>query len=166
MNCPAKTDPIIGDGHNQSPNALCADLTTRSDLGRVANARIQREHRLGDHVTPNDVEIIPQQPVSDVDLENGQLDGRDTVLAPENKEKSELASTHNAEMTTSQGVTRQSIWQEWSGNTMRVARTYCKFIGPGFMVSVVCISHRRSQSVAGVLTCVRHISIPGTTQPT
>ncbi|KAF2720151.1 natural resistance-associated macrophage protein [Polychaeton citri CBS 116435] len=50
MNCPSRTDtePVVEDGYNQSPNALSRDLTTRSDMNGVANARLQRGHRIDD----------------------------------------------------------------------------------------------------------------------
>src|SRR4051812_44937606 len=38
--CPSRTDePYEGEGHNQSPNHLAADLTTNQDLNGIANAR-------------------------------------------------------------------------------------------------------------------------------
>ena len=47
MNCPSRTDALIEDGMNQSPNAFAPDITTRSDFGQIANARLQRDHRVG-----------------------------------------------------------------------------------------------------------------------
>ncbi|RFU27725.1 hypothetical protein B7463_g8621, partial [Scytalidium lignicola] len=42
MNCPSRTDEPEGDGFNQNPNPLAADLTTRQDLNGIANTRILR----------------------------------------------------------------------------------------------------------------------------
>ncbi|KAK0631091.1 natural resistance-associated macrophage protein-domain-containing protein [Bombardia bombarda] len=41
--CPSRTDePYEGEGHNQSPNHLSADLTTNQDLNGIANSRHTR----------------------------------------------------------------------------------------------------------------------------
>lgn len=41
--CPSRTDePYEGQGHNQSPNHLAADLTTNQDLNGIANSRETR----------------------------------------------------------------------------------------------------------------------------
>ncbi|KAH8812015.1 natural resistance-associated macrophage protein-domain-containing protein [Xylogone sp. PMI_703] len=42
MNCPSRTDEPEGDGFNQNPNPLAADLTTRQDLNGIANIRVLR----------------------------------------------------------------------------------------------------------------------------
>ena len=47
MNCPSRTGGIVEDGVNQSPPPFAPDLTTRSDFGPIANARLQRDHRVG-----------------------------------------------------------------------------------------------------------------------
>ena len=47
MNCPSRTDAIVEDGMNQNPNEFAPDITTRSDFGQIANARTQRDHRVG-----------------------------------------------------------------------------------------------------------------------
>ncbi|KAH9203402.1 hypothetical protein DL95DRAFT_399370 [Leptodontidium sp. 2 PMI_412] len=39
MNCPSRTEEPEGDGFNQNPSSLSADLTTREDLNGIANAR-------------------------------------------------------------------------------------------------------------------------------
>ncbi|TVY39780.1 Manganese transporter [Lachnellula subtilissima] len=42
MNCPSRTEEPEGDGFNQNPSSLAADLTTRQDLNGIANTRILR----------------------------------------------------------------------------------------------------------------------------
>ncbi|GAB7364092.1 hypothetical protein MBLNU230_g4644t1 [Neophaeotheca triangularis] len=66
MNCPSKTDPEMESEWNQNPNALNGDMTTRSDMSRMANARHHRGHRLDDDGADNSVELVTlQQPAID-----------------------------------------------------------------------------------------------------
>ena len=146
MNCPAKTEPIVGDGHNQNPNALCSDLTTRSDLGRVANARLQREHLLSDPKQPCDNEIIPAPPSTSEEQHDGERGGEHgedygAGLRTEEQEKKELESSSGAEHNAGREGRPQGPWKKGSSKVLNVLRTYLKFVGPGFMVSVV--SHKR-----------------------
>ena len=142
MNCPAKTEPIVPDGHNQSPNELSSDLTTRSDLGRVANARFQREHRLSDPQEPVDPAIIAQPPLAEP---HEKVKGRsgDCAESREEQEKNESRSENNVQRTVNQAQDPHTpVWRRWSLNVSRVLRTYTKFIGPGFMVAVVSFNLR------------------------
>ena len=142
MNCPAKTEPILPDGHNQSPNALSSDLTTRSDLGRVANARRQREHRLSDPQQPGDAEIIALPHSNDPpDNRHGKTgDGaNDAADLRQEHEKVGLGSERDAVGggSTARRGTGPPIWRRWPARVFHILRTYCKFVGPGFMISVV-----------------------------
>ena len=134
MNCPAKTEPILPDGHNQSPNDLCSDLTTRSDLGKLANARLQREHRLSDPDGASDEQIIPQPPSNDVhekDAECNKVGG---------DEKKQSGEKHGeACQVAAEGAPdpKRPIVVQWILKVARVMKTYAKFMGPGFMVAVV-----------------------------
>lgn len=46
MNCPSQADSIYTEGWNQNLNNLNADATTEANLSHVANARLQRDHRI------------------------------------------------------------------------------------------------------------------------
>ncbi|KAK3054104.1 NRAMP-like transporter smf-3 [Extremus antarcticus] len=139
MNCPAKTDPIVGDGHNQNPDVLCPELTTRSDLGRIANARKQtgRDHRLSDPETSSDPAVIPQSPSNQPD--NLSVADRAGVIAPQEQEKggSKVAVSGQPERPSRR---RPSSWWKGAGTrTIAVLRKYVRFMGPGFMISVAYI---------------------------
>lgn len=122
------------DGHNQSPNDLCSDLTTRSDLGRLANARLQREHRLSDPDGTSDTQIIPQPPAAEVH-EKGELRTGDGV-----DEKEQSNAVANEAISVGAGGDpgpKKSMLARGALKTGKVMKTYTKFMGPGFMVAVV-----------------------------
>ncbi|KAK5174213.1 NRAMP-like transporter smf-3 [Saxophila tyrrhenica] len=138
MNCPAKTDPIVSDGHNQNPDVLCPELTTRSDLGRIANARKQRDYRLSDPQLSSNAEIIPQPPVGQTD--NELMDGGDGgVVREEEHKKEEHNSEANGQGRDAGGRAPGSPWKRLGSKTLGVLRKYLRFMGPGFMVSVAYI---------------------------
>ena len=135
MNCPAKTEPILPDGHNQSPNDLCSDLTTRSDLGRMANARQHRTHKLSDPAESGDAEIITQMDAAQPP-DPGEISKADGAMSIRSTEK------HTTNLSTSSPPPTEApapFYRSWRQNTIKVLRTYLKFIGPGFMVSVAYI---------------------------
>ena len=137
MNCPAKTDPVVSDGHNQNPDDLCSDLTTRNDLGKVANARLQREHRLSDPHDSTNAEIIAQTDAIEED-EIGRPPSKEGTRSLEEKDNWQSMSQQNiADGAHANGNPETPIWRGWLSRALKVPRTYCKFIGPGFMVSVV-----------------------------
>ena len=139
MNCPAKTEPILPDGHNQNPNALCSDLTTRNDLGKVANARLQREHRLDDPQGTIDTEIIAQAPSIEVD-ENGKTEGGDGARSEKEQEMDEFKSEQNVHCNVgSNPEPQRPLWTRPLRKALKMLRTYTKFIGPGFLVAVAYI---------------------------
>lgn len=139
MNCPSKTDPVVPDGHNQSPNDLSSDLTTRSDLGNIANARLQREHRLSDSQQPIDESIIAEAPSIDGHESRKPRGGDCTASQDDTKEKAlKLDYTGNNDGRSNAGP-HTAFWRRWIQNVFRVLRTYVKFVGPGFMVAVAYI---------------------------
>lgn len=136
MNCPAKTEPILPDGHNQSPNDLCSDLTTRSDLGKLANARLQREHRLSDPDETSDTQIIPQPPTDGVDergISASSDGGGDEKLGDVELKHAERFDVAEDDIP----GPKTSILARWTLQIGKVIKTYVKFMGPGFMVAVV-----------------------------
>ena len=167
MNCPAKTEPILPDGHNQNPNALCSDLTTRSDLGRVANARLQREHRLSDPQEAVDAEIIAQPP-SAVVHEKTRLETGGGAGSQNGRKKDESGMDENVQDNASiDPDPRSPAWKRLVFNALRVLRTYIKFVGPGFMVAVVYFIFSSRYHIHLMLTSLfRHILTPETMQQT
>ena len=67
MNCPSRTDAIVEDGMNQNPNEFAPDITTRSDFGQIANARTQRDHRVGVGEATDTEGVDLQQPTKGPD---------------------------------------------------------------------------------------------------
>ncbi|EPE33726.1 hypothetical protein GLAREA_06739 [Glarea lozoyensis ATCC 20868] len=121
MNCPSRTEePLEGDGMNQNPNSLSADLTTRNDLNGIANTRalrrIESEIRTTESVEPD----------------GGTVEGR---------EKGEWR-----EVVVGGGGRGGSVVGDDEGGrgnrfvrAREMAVTFGKFIGPGFMIAVAYI---------------------------
>jgi metal iron transporter len=144
MNCPAKTEPIVSDGHNQNPYILCPELTTRSDLGKIANARLQREHSLRDPEDASNTEVMSQPP-SKQENDNRMVAGEKVgggggggkVGVPQEQEKSCSTVRNRGLFARPDGQSPKDIWRKWPSKVLKVLRTYLKFVGPGFMVAVV-----------------------------
>ncbi|TKA73842.1 hypothetical protein B0A55_07619 [Friedmanniomyces simplex] len=148
MNCPSKTDPEVPDGWNQNPNDLNGDTTTRSDLSRIANARLQRDHRLRDQdVAAVELVALQQQTAEEGKAANA---GRSGVKDNSDERASETGemmleqTLGTADPTTSgdspgSGAPKLSFWQRWLRQCTHVLLKYVKFIGPGFLISVAYI---------------------------
>lgn len=142
MNCPSRVDPIIEDGYNQNPNALNADATTRADMDHMANARLQRDHRIDPANGPTS-EIEPPNEQNTTEEEDKAiklkaLDEQGHVTVNKGKSPDSVAGTP------SRGVAaRAANWRTtgrgFSKKALAVLRRYAKFIGPGFMVAVAYI---------------------------
>ncbi|KAK0622513.1 natural resistance-associated macrophage protein-domain-containing protein [Immersiella caudata] len=152
--CPSRTDePYEGEGHNQSPNHLAADLTTNQDLNGIANAREIRNRAA--HAIPgssrmatDNIDAGPNDDPGEVKVEEkkssdgifiGRLDreGRDgdpkKVAAVEVGARSESASPSGSHSgSVQQGSSRLS-------RVKQVILTYAQFVGPGFMIAVAYI---------------------------
>ncbi|KAI1387424.1 natural resistance-associated macrophage protein [Hypoxylon trugodes] len=144
MNQTSRTDePYEGEGLNQSPNALSNDLVTNSDLNGIANAR---EHRSGDSARSMDnsgqpvAEDVP--PSIDEDPDGG-------VRAPANLTISartigQSPGTTPPSQPLGQVVHEQSSIASHKKRTplrqvQHTLFTFCKFVGPGFLVAVAYI---------------------------
>ncbi|MCJ1396166.1 hypothetical protein MMC18_009055 [Xylographa bjoerkii] len=139
MNCPSRTDEVPDRGWNQSPPALAADLTTRSDLNGIANLRLQRDHLESDAVDrhePLDKEILDHE-------RNLAVTHTLTAFADDTgglercTDKQPQLMTHGSperQAANPPGVTAGLIRR--SG---QILLKFSKFIGPGFMVSVAYI---------------------------
>ncbi|KAM0806250.1 transporter protein smf2 [Usnea florida] len=151
MNCPSRTDePAADQGWNQNPPELAADVTTRQDLNGIANLRTGQDSVKEAKETCGD----------------SQLDGADDYRPkadPEDKSSIRLrkgastssqnlspfpelppANTHGGTQPSdacppfanlsSKRRSSQFVLRLWS-----IIAKYCKFIGPGFMISVAYI---------------------------
>ena len=141
MNCPSRVDADLNDDWNQSPDALAGDATTRSDLGRLASARLQRDHKLKTQNAPNlNAMPFPTQDDHDDDsIErglNGEKHSRDSSgLEQKAIDNLDAASCRNSSPPNSAPhfllVPFRRIGQ--------VLWKFVKFIGPGFMIAVAYI---------------------------
>lgn len=139
MNCPSRTEPEIPEAWNQSPDALNGDTTTRSDLGGIANARLQRDHRLRDQdaVEAELAEVQtqdagPTKPRSDM---GGMAESVETGGKM-------LDQTIGTDSTPSDSPTPPSTAppkQPLHRRLLKIAKKYLHFIGPGFLISVAYI---------------------------
>lgn len=147
MNCPSRTDAIVEDGMNQNPNAFAPDITTRSDFGQIANARLQRDHRVGVGEATDTELVAPQQIAKGPDKngtsiiaaagEGGGDGGQggksgDGAGSPErNTSPSPAAPTRHP--------SRVPSVNHLFHRVKSVLVKYGKFMGPGFMISVAYI---------------------------
>jgi hypothetical protein len=124
MNCPSRTEePAESDGMNQNPPSLSADLTTRNDLNGMANKRV-----LGRSEGSEILEMGDGVPNGEGPSEKGGVRGEE------------------AEVGVGVGHERGSGMDGFGGEghvgemsffmrMRKLAITFGKFIGPGFMVN-------------------------------
>lgn len=147
--CPSRTDePYEGEGHNQSPDHLAADLTTNQDLNGIANSRETRNSDaraiLGSSAgQDHDPEMIANEPPdcekctvsksADVNLTTiDRLDGGDGgdggggVKAAVVEVVPVMPSPTAVNARPASPIAR----------VKEVFLAYLKFIGPGFMIAV------------------------------
>ncbi|KJX94172.1 metal ion transporter metal ion transporter like protein [Zymoseptoria brevis] len=143
MNCPSRTDPEVPDKWNQSPNALSADMTTRSDLENLASARLQSDHKLKKQDGLN-CEIATVSGSSDEKRTPDSVlpsDGAQAIANPGSGEdmlKRTLGFT-DVEVSPSSNPPQLPRWQHPFREIKRVLLKFSKFIGPGFMIAVAYI---------------------------
>ena len=148
MNCPSRIDPVISDSQNQNPDAFASEVTTGSDFGQIANARLHYEYRLAD-VDPSGIE--PAKPQRSLPMKEhvckgltngaewaagGEYDARSTSPARDTHIPSPEGRRDLAGATV---PSRRPKWQQPYFKTASVLRRYAKFVGPGFMISVAYI---------------------------
>ena len=146
MNCPSRTDAIVEDGMNQNPNEFAPDITTRSDFGQIANARLQRDHRVGVGEGTDIEEVALQQVTKGPDK-----DGTSTIVEAgegggDGVQQMSGDGAWSSERNTSTAPTapnRRSFCVPPVKHFFRRAKNilvkYGKFMGPGFMISVAYI---------------------------
>ena len=152
MNCPSRTDePAAHDGLNQNPSELAADVTTRQDLNGIVNSRTGQDsateaedargesqidgpsdyRRIAD---PDDTRSIRNRKGTRTSTSTHSLSTfPDPQLANTNSSISEPESDP-VEHDSSHGRPSNLFLRIW-----RIIAKFCRFIGPGFMVSVAYI---------------------------
>ncbi|KAH7342851.1 natural resistance-associated macrophage protein-domain-containing protein [Rhexocercosporidium sp. MPI-PUGE-AT-0058] len=148
MNCPSRTEEPEGDGFNQNPSSLSADLTTREDFNGIANARELR--RIASNEIESEVDRVP-----DEDGKRGKRGEKVAVVAKGVKQQGNftegdpgMVALDVADGNAAGG--RGNGDGNGDGNDapflmkifMKIRKgvtTYGKFVGPGFMISVAYI---------------------------
>jgi metal iron transporter len=146
MNCPSRTDAIVEDGMNQNPNAFAPDITTRSDFGQIANARLQRDHRVGVGEAA-DIELVaPQQIATGPDkngtftiVEAGEGGGDGGHEKPGDGARSPERNTSSSPTVPTHRSSRVPSINYLFHRVKSILVKYGKFMGPGFMISVAYI---------------------------
>lgn len=148
MNCPSRTDAIIEDGMNQNPPPFAPDLTTRSDFGQIANARLQRDHRVGvgGEATEADMVASQQHPKTPdktasatiADAGEGGGDGGQG-RAGDGAESPERNNSDSQTLSDRQPSRVPPVINRSFHRVKSVLLKYARFVGPGFMVSVAYI---------------------------
>ncbi|MCJ1476591.1 hypothetical protein MMC13_005257 [Lambiella insularis] len=140
MNCPSRTDEgAEREGWNQSPPALAADLTTRSDLNGIANLRMQRDHLPSKEILP---QSPPEQEIAELlEPANERKAPSSPSHATQNiaeplKQESKSTSVHAANL---RDMDHQRASVGFFRRTGQILIKFSKFVGPGFMVSVAYI---------------------------
>ena len=138
MNKTSRTDePLEGEGHNQSPNALSNDLVTNQDLNGIANAREQRARDPRSTRDTGQLEIEEERP--DMFRENPATASAEKLAADGARVGVAVDSPSSSP---SEGADSISGSVDDSNPKARLEKikhvfvTFGKFVGPGFLVSV------------------------------
>ena len=151
MNCPSRPDePEPHPGWNQNPSALAADVTTRQDLNGIVNIRTGQDsakeaedtRAVSQEDGPSDYHHIPEadHTLSLRHRRDTLRSSRALVSFPEPRlARSQSTQEPRDELlscgSSSPGGNRfDSFLRVW-----RILQQFCKFIGPGFMISVAYI---------------------------
>lgn len=151
MNCPSRTDePTAHDGWNQNPSELAADVTTREDLNGIVNLRTGQDSvKQADDTRIDSPLEIPDDyhRIADPDDIQSSRHRRGTLRSSRTLKSISgvrSANTHGSteprvefsslESVSSHGRPSNLLLRIW-----RIFAKFCKFIGPGFMISVAYI---------------------------
>ncbi|KAI8958374.1 natural resistance-associated macrophage protein [Daldinia sp. FL1419] len=134
MNQTSRTDePYEGEGLNQSPPAFSNDLVTNQDLNGIANAR---EHR-GDKSRSMDDSGQPVVDRAPPTIEEDPDGSTATNLAIESRTIGQIPGRPNSQDNGDGSVALRK--QTFLQHTVQTVVTFCKFVGPGFLVAVAYI---------------------------
>ena len=166
MNCPSRTDePAAHEGWNQNPSELAADVTTRQDLNGIVNLRTGQDSVKEPDLAPGDLQIDGP---SDYDRIADPDDTSSFRLRRVISRSSHTLSSFpplqpvdnhlDADSKDSSSSSESTSPHEGSSNLFqriwRILAKFCKFIGPGFMISVAYIDpgNYSTDVAAGVAT--------------
>ena len=151
MNCPSRTDESAAhDGRNQNPSELAADVTTRQDLNGIVNSRTGQDSATEAEDARGDSQMDgPSDYLRIADSDDTQSlrnrKGTHTSISTHTLRSfpdPQLANTNSSseleidpvEHDSSHGRSSNLFHRIW-----RIIAKFCKFIGPGFMISVAYI---------------------------
>jgi metal iron transporter len=153
MNCPVRTDPFPGEGHNQNPPELAPELTTRKSLntprgsiGSTPIDLIDGSHNPAEEAVTDQAE--DEHGASQVRYRKGGLTNPGPDKKPNEKKIASASIGFNMLHRTISGRDRAETPNDDPGNGLvkgwflkvrNVLVKYTKFIGPGFLVSVAYI---------------------------
>lgn len=155
MNKTSRTDePLGGEGFNQSPNALSADLTKNQDLkGRVNARQLRNEDPRARNASSQTLEdniaatsTTPEDRTATEDLANdtaviGRVDGNGIET------QETFATLYEGSIPPDR---RNDRWNPSSMTRLKHGLfTFAKFVGPGFMVAVAYSQFQRPHSPQG-----------------
>ena len=151
MNCPSRTDePAAHDGWNQNPSELAADVTTRQDLNGIVNSRIGQDSAQEAEDVRGDSQVDgPSDYLRIADPDNTRSfrnrRGTRTSISTHTLRSfpdPQLANTNSSSEPESDRVVHDASDGRSSNFFLRIWRIiakFCRFIGPGFMISVAYI---------------------------
>lgn len=147
MNRPSRTDePHEGDGYNQSPAELSNDLTTNEDLNGISSSRaLGRGPRLSLQASGQNADAHgrsrPEDPegIQTMQTKDGAIAGPHVVGQQARKGLLEFAASPQPSAPSNSGDSvsnDRSRARSALHRTKKAVFTFCRFIGPGFMVAV------------------------------
>ncbi|KAK3905149.1 natural resistance-associated macrophage protein-domain-containing protein [Staphylotrichum tortipilum] len=153
--CPSRTDePYEGEGFNQSPNHLAADLTTNQDLNGIANDREIRNPGAraiagSSQALDDDQDKISDKPPAMAAAGGGASgDGMlPSIARPDGVSRDahgksaavEVTPIHPGAMPPPAGSGNRQKPSSRVARLKKILLNYAHFIGPGFMISVAYI---------------------------
>ncbi|CRK18126.1 hypothetical protein BN1708_012246 [Verticillium longisporum] len=147
MNRPSRTDePYEGEGFNQNPSFLSADLTTNEDLnGAVNSRRLRRSDPALGQCDLSPQEDMRPNPAADSDHKDegagelaqfSQLAGKGPGLV----NSPALLPRHLSPSRSTDGLGDEVVGRPSLGHRLKLGFfKFCSFIGPGFMIAVAYI---------------------------
>lgn len=151
MNCPSRTDePAAHDGWNQNPSELAADVTTRQDLNGIVNSRTGQDSAQEAEDARGDSQMDgPSDYLRIADPDNTRSfrnrKGTRTSISSHTLRSfpdPQLANTNSSSEPENDPVVHESSDGRSTNLFLRIWRIiakFCRFIGPGFMISVAYI---------------------------
>ena len=152
MNCPSRTDePAAHDGMNQNPSELAADVTTRQDLNGIVNSRTGQDSAQEAEDARSDSQVDgPSDYLRIAESDNTRSfrnrKGTRTSISSHTLKSfpdPQIANTSSSSSEPGNDPVVHDSSHERSSNLFlriwSIIAKFCRFIGPGFMISVAYI---------------------------